>query len=521
MDNTPWVLPDGRIIYMRWEYVDRSQVEFHHLWTCNPDGTNQTVYYGNMHPTGVFIDAKPIPGTDKVLLIDSPGHGRREHAGFVSIVTDKQGPDDLSAKRRVNSTEYRDPYPISEDCFIAATNNGIDVLDGSGRASRLFTFQGTMHEPPPLIKRPRERIVPSRIDPSKATGTLILDNVYVGRNMEGVEKGQIKKLLVLETLPKPLNYGTGMHDFIPISHGGTFTLTSRDLVSDGRNLHGNTAPRAVGDSASRLMAMLDGTHRGAKLSRAEIEMVRNWIHVGAPYPGTSAALGTGMVWPNNLPPGYGAARREAQAAHERRCAKCHGGLPALESYSIAGDNKDGLGNTHLAYNLTRPEKSPMLLAPLARKAGGWGMQRRGADGKPVGEMVEIFQDTNDPDFRYPSHQWSGNKHLIWTNGKPGQSIAIEFAVANAAQYAITLRMTKARDYGIFQLYLDGEKLGQPVDLFSRNVEPADPITFDARPLAEGTHTLRVEAVGTNSDVSLPHRVGIHLFGLDYLVLDKE
>ncbi len=25
-DNTPWVLPDGRILYTRWEYIDRSQV---------------------------------------------------------------------------------------------------------------------------------------------------------------------------------------------------------------------------------------------------------------------------------------------------------------------------------------------------------------------------------------------------------------------------------------------------------------------------------------------------------------
>ena len=50
-DNTPWVLPDGRLLYTRWEYVDRSQVEFHHLWTMNPDGTGQMVYYGNQRPT--------------------------------------------------------------------------------------------------------------------------------------------------------------------------------------------------------------------------------------------------------------------------------------------------------------------------------------------------------------------------------------------------------------------------------------------------------------------------------------
>ncbi|MHC4681073.1 MAG: TolB family protein [Planctomycetota bacterium] len=36
-DNTPWPLPDGRVIYERWEYVDRSRVAFHHLWTANPE----------------------------------------------------------------------------------------------------------------------------------------------------------------------------------------------------------------------------------------------------------------------------------------------------------------------------------------------------------------------------------------------------------------------------------------------------------------------------------------------------
>ena len=72
-DNTPWPLPDGRILYTRWEYVDRSQVDYHHLWTANPDGTAQTVLYGNLHPGTVMIDAKPIPGSDKVVAIFSPG----------------------------------------------------------------------------------------------------------------------------------------------------------------------------------------------------------------------------------------------------------------------------------------------------------------------------------------------------------------------------------------------------------------------------------------------------------------
>lgn len=38
--------------------------------------------------------------------------------------------------------------------------------------------------------------------------------------MVGVVPGEIKKLLVLESLPKPINYTGGMH----LSYGGTFTL---------------------------------------------------------------------------------------------------------------------------------------------------------------------------------------------------------------------------------------------------------------------------------------------------------
>ena len=99
-DNTPWPLPDGRILYTRWEYIDRSQVHYHHLWTANPDGTAQMTWYGNLHPGIVMIDAKPIPGSDKVVASFSPDHGLPEHAGRISIVDPTAGPDAQSFARR-------------------------------------------------------------------------------------------------------------------------------------------------------------------------------------------------------------------------------------------------------------------------------------------------------------------------------------------------------------------------------------------------------------------------------------
>ncbi len=49
----------------------------------------------------------------------------------------------------------------------------------------------------------------------------MLTDIYAGRNMAGVRPGQIEQLLVLEQLPKPVNFSGGMW---PISIGGTFTL---------------------------------------------------------------------------------------------------------------------------------------------------------------------------------------------------------------------------------------------------------------------------------------------------------
>jgi len=47
MDFTPSVLEDGRIIYTRWEYVDRAACPIQSLWAINPDGTGLSGFYGN------------------------------------------------------------------------------------------------------------------------------------------------------------------------------------------------------------------------------------------------------------------------------------------------------------------------------------------------------------------------------------------------------------------------------------------------------------------------------------------
>ncbi len=228
-DNTPWPLPDGRVLYQRWEYVDRSQVDYHHLWTTSPDGTGQMVYYGNLHPGTVMIDAKPIPNMNKVVAIFSPGHGRNEHDGVVTVVDPRKGPDERGFARPISrGANYRDPWAFSEQAFMAALGRQIVLMDNAGRTEVIHELSAEetgagleCHEPRPLVRRRRERVIPDRVDRRHETGALVLADVYRGRNMAGVKRGEIKKLLLMESLPKPINFTGGMD---PLTYGGSFTL---------------------------------------------------------------------------------------------------------------------------------------------------------------------------------------------------------------------------------------------------------------------------------------------------------
>jgi hypothetical protein len=228
-DNTPWPLPDGRILYTRWEYVDRSQVHYHHLWTINPDGTRQSIFYGNMRPGDVFIDAKPVPDSRKIVASLSPGHGSTEHAGYIGLIDPRLGPDEGKATIAISKrANYRDPWAFSENAFLAAKDAQIILMNEKGQEQTLLELpaewkgrQLIIHEPRPVIKRTPEEKIASTAKPELPGGRLMLMNVYAGRNMEGVKRGEIKKLLILETLPKPINFTGGME---PLTYGGSFTL---------------------------------------------------------------------------------------------------------------------------------------------------------------------------------------------------------------------------------------------------------------------------------------------------------
>jgi len=360
-DNTPWMMPDGRVLYMRWEYTDRSQVHFHHLWTVNPDGTGQMVYFGNMHGGIVMLDAKPIPGTDRVLAIFSPGHGRRDHAGRVTIVDPDAGPDARPYTRDIHSKPiWRDPYPFSEDCILLASPQGIELMDGRGHTQVLRRKEGNLdlHEPRPLVARPREKIIPDRTDPAQPAGRLVLADVTVGRNMVGVKDGEITKLLVLELLPEPIHFHGGMQ---PITQGGTFILErilgTVPVEEDGSAYFEVPAMRSL------FFVAMDAKDNGIKRmhSFVTVQPGETTGCVGcherrttAMYPKDTSLLAVkrppSRIRPIEDVPDVFDFPRDIQPILDKHCVTCHNPEKRCGGFSLAGDHGPDWSHSYL--NLT-------------------------------------------------------------------------------------------------------------------------------------------------------------------------
>ena len=77
-------------------------------------------------------------------------------------------------------------------------------------------------------------------------------------------------------------------------------------------------------------------------------------------------------------------------------------------------------------------------------------------------------------------------------------------------------MTKAVDYGIVQLRLDGRELGGPIDLYNDGVILMPEFELGTLPLTKGRHVLQVKIVGANDKA-----VKNYMFGLDYLKLEAK
>ena len=205
---SPTVSHQGRIIYTRWDYLDRSWGAAHHLWQCFPDGRNPRNLHGNYPlPHSGFqeentpfedyhnkayeitsgrylrpdaeIGFRPVPNSQKYVAT-AVGH----HEGFSGslIMVDPSIPDDhiMSQVRRLTpevqfpeseqrhrygwaDDSYGTPWPLSEDFYLCNHLYGVYVLDRFGNREVLYNTDGgpfRVRDAVPMQARKRPPVIP-------------------------------------------------------------------------------------------------------------------------------------------------------------------------------------------------------------------------------------------------------------------------------------------------------------------------------------------------------------------------
>jgi putative heme-binding domain-containing protein len=157
---------------------------------------------------------------------------------------------------------------------------------------------------------------------------------------------------------------------------------------------------------------------------------------------------------------------------------------------------------------------PKIPAPIDLQTGRVPDAMEGETMKLVGKTQG--NAASQPMGAFNADRWSGNDHLWWTGAEPGARLELELPVEADGTYNVEVVMTMARDYGIVQLSIDGNKLGGPIDLFnSPEVQTTGVITFENITLAAGPRHLEIEITGANPNATS------HMFGLDYVRLLKQ
>jgi hypothetical protein len=130
-----------------------------------------------------------------------------------------------------------------------------------------------------------------------------------------------------------------------------------------------------------------------------------------------------------------------------------------------------------------------------------------------GEAINIRSKTGGVTEVQAHGRRSGGRQLWWRDGKVGDRLELALPVARKGKYRVVMHHTRANDYGVFQFYLDGEELGEAVDLYSKE-NVVQLVALGTRELGAGDHVLSAEIVGAN-----PAAAKAYMLGLDYLKLE--
>lgn len=427
----PSVLNDGRIVYIRWDYVDRSAANFHGLWTSNPDGTGLASLFGNYTMRiNACYQPRAIPGSHKLLFVAGAHHA--DVGGSLVMLDPRrvafspQNGEDLLDSTETLTPEvcfpestgwpmsyFHSPWPLSEDAFLVSfsfeplpgmssgegkdTRTGLYYFDRFGSLELLYRDPAiSSMYPIPLKPRVRPSVVASAIDPQLgAEGEFLVSDVR--RSFFPMSAGRtIRELRVFQLLPKMGN------------HAANDPRIGHANAENARMLLGTVPVEADGSAYFRAPAgkplyfqVVDETGRAMQSMRSATYLQpgerRGCVGCHEP-PGNAVASRPTIAMrrePSRLQPGPDGSQPFSfpclvQPVLDRNCVRCHDGQegPGRSKLALTGETMKNFSRAYLSLKpyLRWYEWGGASISQIATHPG-----RIGADESP---LTKILEDAN-------------------------------------------------------------------------------------------------------------------------------
>lgn len=352
-DFNPAVLPDGRILFGRWEYIDRNALVIQSLWTILPDGRNETELYGNhmVFPEAI-LQAKPVPGHPGFVVATFAPHNAPPR-GTIAMVDTRGGKNDTAAifnferpDRPIHDRgESCDPWALSKDLVVysgrspepgAPPRNALMLIDRAGRRVTVHADPAIdLHHPIPLVPRPLPAVSLAVADRSQSAGRFFVQDVYAA--MPGVKRGTVRWLRVVEETSRvsPSPGQNAMNQQFSISAALAWSAKIYHGVvpvePDGSVFFEAPAGRAL------YFQLLDGDHRLVRGMRTFIQAAPGvtrsctGCHEYNPAPANQTPRPAALrrLRPESWGDGHIDFTARVQPILDRNCVQCHGGAEGM------------------------------------------------------------------------------------------------------------------------------------------------------------------------------------------------
>ena len=373
-DFTPSVMQDGRILYSRWEYVDRPAIPIQSLWSINPDGTMLQGVFGNrVLSPATFMDAREVPGgkgrilctltahngpcRGAVGLID-PGRGANSQAGIENLTPEVAIGEVGKGNGNSIRGPYLQPWPLDERRYLVSRAGSVQLRNYSGQlAETLLWRRGPLgfYNPQPVRPRQREALVLSAKN-AESMGdwaVVMMQDVYIGLGT-AVPRGTIKQIAVVQEVEKPLSISPDQRAF-----GFQFPVVSCGATYAPKKVWGYASVEPDGSAHFQVPARqpiyflpLDAEGRAVQRMRTFTHLMPGETQscVGCHADRNDAASLTGTMTAAQRPaqplrePEWGlrgfSYARIVQPIWDKHCTDCHGSRDPAAGLDLSGDRTD-------------------------------------------------------------------------------------------------------------------------------------------------------------------------------------